>query len=141
MTTDLSLKVTQQIAAPPERVFDAWLDPETLTRFITPDPGFAEPEVSNDPREGGRFDIIMKSAQRDLPHWGVYKEIDRPNRLVFTWASEFSLEDSTVTLTFAPHDGGTRVTLVHERFLSEEMRDNHEKGWGAILMRLQGVIG
>ena len=140
MTTDLSLKVTQQISASPERVFDAWLDPQTLTKFITPDPGFAEPDVSNDPRVGGRFDIIMK-ADRDLPHWGIYKEIDRPNRLVFTWVSEFSREDSVVTLTFAGKDGGTEVTLVHERFHSEEMRDNHEKGWGAILVRLQGEFG
>lgn len=140
MTTDLSLKVTQQIAAPPERVFDAWLDPRMLTKFITPDPGFAEPEVSNDPREGGRFDIIMK-ADRDLPHWGIYKVIDRPKRLVFTWVSEWSLEDSVVTLTFAPKDGGTEVTLVHERFKNEEIRDNHNRGWGAILARLQGVLG
>ncbi|MDU8945335.1 SRPBCC family protein [Ovoidimarina sediminis] len=139
MTTDLSLKVTQQIAAPPERVFDAWLDPRMLTKFITPDPGFAEPEVSNDPREGGRFDIIMK-ADRDLPHWGIYKVIDRPKRLVFTWVSEWSLEDSVVTLTFAPKDGGTEVTLVHERFKNEEIRDNHERGWGSILARLKAEM-
>ncbi len=141
MTTDLSLRVTQHIAAAPERVFDAWLDPATLVHFITPDPGFREPEVTNDPREGGGFKVIMKAPERDLPHWGTYKEIDRPNRLVFTWVSEFSLEDSTVTLTFAPKDGGTDVTLTHERFKSEELRDNHEKGWGAILNRLAQHLG
>lgn len=140
MTTDLMLKVTRHVAAPPERVFDAWLSAETMTRFITPDPGFKDPDVTIDPREGGRFDIIMKAPERDLPHWGIYKTIDRPNRLVFTWASEFSLEDSTVTLTFAPSGTGTDVTLVHERFKSEEMRNNHEAGWTSILSRLSEAV-
>lgn len=141
MTADLALKVTRHVAAPPERVFDAWLDPETLARFITPDPGFAEPEVTVDAREGGRFDIVMKAPERDLPHWGIYRHIDRPNRLEFSWVSEFSREDSLVTLSFKPKDGGTEVTLVHERFFSEEMRDNHEKGWASILNRLGDAIG
>jgi len=133
MTTDLSLKVTQHIAASPERVFDAWLKPDTLREFITPDDTLGKADVTLDAREGGRFDIIMKGSERPLPHWGIYKKIDRPRELVFTWVSEWSLEDSTVTLTFQPSGDGTDVTLIHERFMSEEMRDNHEKGWGRIL--------
>ena len=140
MTTDLSLKVTRTVAAPPERVFDAWLDPATLARFITPAPDFDTPEVTLDAREGGRFDILMKSKDSEIPHWGIYHEIRRPDRLVFSWVSAYSREDSLVTLTFTPDGTGTQVTLVHERFLSEEMRDNHEKGWSAILQHLAEVF-
>lgn len=140
MTTDLSLKVSKVIAAPPKRVFDAWLDPATLVKFITPDPTLAAPDVTVDATEGGRFDIIMKGSERELPHWGTYREIRRPERLVFTWESEFSIAGSTVTLTFAPEGDGTRLTLVHERFKSEEMRDNHEKGWTAIVTHLGGLL-
>ena len=83
----------------------------------------------------------MKGQERDLPHWGVYQEIRRPERLVFTWESEFSVTGSTVTLTFAPQDGGTELTLVHERFKTEELRDNHEKGWTAIAEHLGRILG
>ncbi|MEM9341503.1 MAG: SRPBCC domain-containing protein [Pseudomonadota bacterium] len=136
MTTDLSLKVTHHIPASPERVFDAWLTPETLRKFITPDFTLEQADVTLDPREGGRFDIIMKGTERPLPHWGIYKTIDRPRTLVFTWVSEWSLEDSTVTLTFTPSGTGTDVTLVHDRFMNDEMRDNHERGWASILRAL-----
>ena len=139
MTTDLSLKVTRRISASPEQAFDAWLTPATLQKFITPDPGFDAPDVSLDPREGGRFDILMKSGDTELPHWGIYKEIRRPERLVFTWASEYSFEDSIVVLTFEPEGSGTRVTLTHDRFRNEEMRENHEKGWTAILDSLDAA--
>ncbi len=140
MTTDLSLKITKVFAAPPERLFDAWLDPARLARFITPDPTYAAPDVTVDATEGGRFDIVMKGHERDLPHWGVYREIRRPERLVFTWESEFSIAGSTVTLTFAPEGTGTRLTLVHERFSGEDIRDNHEKGWTMIAENLARLL-
>ncbi|MEM0946814.1 MAG: SRPBCC domain-containing protein [Pseudomonadota bacterium] len=140
MTTDLSLRVTRFFAATPERVFDAWLDPAKLVLFITPDPTLAAPDVTVDPAEGGRFDIIMKGTNRDLPHWGVYREIRRPEKLVFTWESEFSIAGSTVTLTLEPEGDGTRLTLTHEHFSSEEIRDNHEEGWSMITDHLAKVV-
>ena len=44
----------------------------------------------------------MRAGSDDMPHAGTYVTIDRPRRLVFTWESPFSVEDSTVALTFAP---------------------------------------
>jgi uncharacterized protein YndB with AHSA1/START domain len=48
-------------------VFDARLDPAMLTRFILPDPAMPQPEVENDPREGGRFTIVMQAGDDKLP--------------------------------------------------------------------------
>ena len=140
MTTDLALRVVRRVNAPRARVFDAWLDPMRLARFITPAPDFDTPDVSLDPREGGRFDILMKGKGQEIPHWGTYREITRHSRLVFTWESPFSVEGSTVTLTFHEDGDGTVVTLVQELFASEEMRTNHEKGWSAILDQLARTV-
>lgn len=138
--TDLSLTVDRIIKAPQERVFNAWLDPEMLARFIIPGPGMTVPHAASDAREGGRFEIVMKAGDDEIPHAGEYREIKPHERIVFTWESPFSVDDSTVTLTFDPVEGGTRVTLTHVRFPDKESRDNHEGGWNAILEALDGVM-
>ncbi|NNE86510.1 MAG: SRPBCC domain-containing protein [Silicimonas sp.] len=139
--TDLKLEITRTIAASPEAVFDAWLNPEMLAQFMTPMPDVIIPEATADAREGGRFKVVMRVGDQDLPHAGTYKTIKRPDELAFTWESPMSpVEDSTVTLKFASVPDGTEVTLRHVRFPSEESRDNHEKGWGGILEALNRVL-
>lgn len=137
--SELSMQVSRTIKAPAEALFNAWLEPKMLAKFMIPGEGMPEPRVENDPREGGAFLIVMQGQDRELPHKGVYKTINRHSRIVFTWESEFSPEGSTVTLDFAEVAEGTRVDLTHVKFLSEEMRDNHQAGWGQILATLEAV--
>jgi len=139
--TDLTVNITKTVHAPIEQVFDAWLNPELLTRFILPAPGMPQPEVENEPREGGRFTIVMHVGDDRIPHTGSYLELDRPHRLRFSWESPYSTDDSTVTLDFAEIDSTTtRVELTHVKFLHEEARSDHEGGWGNILDRLSELF-
>lgn len=138
--TDLTLTVERTINAAQEDVFNAWLNPEMLKKFMTPGPGMTVPRASTDAKKGGRFDIIMQGGDNELPHAGTYKEIDPHSRIVFTWESPFSVDDSTVTLTFAPEGEGTHVTLSQVRFLDAETRDNHEGGWKSILNALDAAL-
>jgi uncharacterized protein YndB with AHSA1/START domain len=141
MTTDLALKITRRIAAPPERLFDAWLDPAMLRSFMSPGGGVSTTQAQTDPRPGGRYDILMHNEMGEIPHWGVYREIDRPNRLAFTWNSPHAEPDSLVTLTFRKVGDDTEVTLVHDRFPSEQSRSGHEGGWTSILAALDAALG
>jgi uncharacterized protein YndB with AHSA1/START domain len=139
--TDLSVNINQTINAPIEKVFDAWLDPSMLARFILPDPAMPQPEVENDPREGGRFTIVMFVGEDKLPHSGTYLTIDRPRRLAFSWESAFSTDDSSVTLDFTAVDANTtNIELTHVKFLHEEARSDHAGGWGNILDKLAEII-
>lgn len=138
-TNDLSLTVSRTIEAPVEKVFDAWLDADMLSRFMTPGEDVTVPSVAVDAVEGGSFEILMKVGEKELPHSGIYKTIDRCSRLVFTWESPHSIDGSTVTLDFRPVDGGTEVTLTQVRFSSEDSRDGHGKGWAAILSALEST--
>ena len=140
MTTDLALKITRRIAAPAETLFDAWLDPAMLKRFAAPGPDDAVLRADLDPRVGGRFDIVMRNDMGEIPHWGVYREIDRPRRLAFTWNSPHAAPDSVVSIDFAERDGETEVTLVHDRFPSEASRAGREQGWSAMLEKLADVV-
>lgn len=135
--TELSLAVSRTISAPASKVFEAWLDPQMIAKFMRPMPEMPAPDVKNDPVEGGRFDILMKAGDDEIPHAGTYQEISRYSRLVFTWESPFSVDGSTVTLDFDEVDGKTNVTLTHVKFPSEESRDNHKSGWTAILASLE----
>ena len=135
---DLTLTVERVIDAPAEKLFDAWLDPETMKRFICPF-DTTVPTAFSDAHEGGRFEVMMRVNGKDLPHTGTYNEIDRPNRLVFTWESHASRDDSEVTLTFTPGTGGTHVKLTQVRFVGEDQREGHRKGWTSILEKLAAV--
>ncbi len=139
--TDLTVNITKIIHAPIEKVFDAWLSAETLSQFILPMPGMPSPQVENQAREGGNFTIIMQVGDDKIPHSGKYLEISRPNKLVFTWDSPFSIDGSTVTLKFTDMgENKTNVDLTHVKFPDEESRVNHEGGWGNILEVLNDVL-
>lgn len=131
--TDLTLTVHRHISAPIEKLYKAWLDPHMLSQFMTPDEGVSVSKAVVDPVEGGRYLIVMKSAVREMPHSGTYLTLSPYSKIEFTWESPFSTQDSTVTIDFETKDNGTLVTINHVKFISEEMRTNHENGWKEIL--------
>jgi len=140
--SDLSLTVKKTIPAPVEKVFDAWLDPKMLAKFMMPGPAMSVPKAESDGREGGRFNIVMATPEQEIPHAGTYLEISPHSRIRFTWESPYSVDDSTVTLDFkATGDKTTEVALTHVKFASEEARDNHKGGWTSILDMLATTLG
>jgi uncharacterized protein YndB with AHSA1/START domain len=139
---ELELTVSRTIAAPRKEVFDAWLSPAMLAKFMgPPSAATGNADVSNDPVKGGRFSIVMKMDGRDVPHSGTYLEIDPHTRLAFTWQSPHSLDDSEVTIDFAePVPGKTAITLKQVKFKSEGARDGHITGWNTIIDNLAKQI-
>ena len=127
-----AVRIQRTINATPERVFDAWLDPEALTNFMRPGPTMTCDAVT-DPRVGGKFLITMMGGGSVHPHTGEYLEIDRPRRLVFTWYSKSTaMASSTVTIELEPAAGGrTDLTLTHVG-LPEKQVEGHNGGWTAI---------
>ncbi len=138
---ELSLNINKTIKAPIEKVFDAWLNPKLLSLFMTPMPGMPPSDVTTDAKVGGVFTIIMKAGEDQLPHTGKYLEINRPNKLVFTWQSHNSIDGSTVTLLFDEmNKNTTNIRLSHEKFIDEKARDDHQGGWGNILNVLNSLM-
>jgi len=138
--TDLSLTCKRTIKASPEQVYNAWLSPETMMKFMSPGPNMHVREARADAKVGGRF-FVMMVGETDLPHEGSYKVLTPHSRIVFTWEAPWSAPDTQVELLFAPVDGGTEVTLTQVKFITEESRDNHIGGWTGILGKLETVFG
>ena len=131
---DLSLTVERRINAPVEKVYAAWLDPATLTRFFSNVPGVTLSAAKAEPRVGGRFQLDIQAGGKTLPHSGTYLELNPHSRIAFTWESHSStVEGSTVTLDLVPDRTATLLTLTHVRFANEARRNDHAGSWAKIL--------
>ena len=137
----IRLTVERRIAAPPERVFDAWLDPEAVGAWLFATPAGVMERVEIEPRVGGRFMIAERRGDALAEHFGEYVEIDRPRRLVFTFATDGEEAPSRVTVTLKPDGQGTCLTLVHEMDAKwADYADRTRHGWTTILEGLASEL-
>jgi uncharacterized protein YndB with AHSA1/START domain len=127
------LIIKRAFNVPAELVFDAWLDPDAAGRWLFATPDGKMHSVKIDPQVGGEFEIIEKRGDELTRHIGTYLEIERPRRLVFTFAvPQYSAEFTKVTIDIMPLDSGCELTLTHEGVLPE-WRENTADGWTMIL--------
>src|SRR5258706_15833743 len=144
---DLALVITRSFDAPRERVFDAWPDPAQIGKWIGPRNIRAEVMASS-PKGGGRYRIHMRGTDgSDGPIVsGIYREIARPERLVFTWSWEtahsqgMAGEETVIILTFRERGSKTEMILRHEGFAAKESRDSHDKGWNGSFDKLAETL-
>jgi uncharacterized protein YndB with AHSA1/START domain len=137
---DRTARVTRRFDASIERVFDAWLDPQKAGTWLFATPTGQIVRVEIDARVGGSFVITRREGNDDIEHVGTYLELDRPRRLVFTFAvPKFSTEATRVSLDFKAPSKGCELTLTHEGVLPEWL-DRTTEGWGGILSSLAGVL-
>jgi uncharacterized protein YndB with AHSA1/START domain len=134
------LVVRREIAVPRERVFQAWLDSESLAEWMRPG-NFDRSLVTVDPRVGGGFRIVMQgSGHGPVEHRGEYLAIEPPSLLSFTWISRNTDDRPTVvTIEFHERGTGTELVLTH-RGLPEKAVEGHRKGWTAIVQLLDEVL-
>jgi uncharacterized protein YndB with AHSA1/START domain len=134
------LVVRRQIAVPRERVFEAWLDSESLAQWMRPGDS-TRAIVSVDPRVGGGFRIVMEGPTRGtIEHVGEYLAIDPPSLLSFTWISEKTDHQPTVvTIEFHERGAGTELVLTH-RHLPPAAVEAHRMGWTDVVHLLDEAL-
>jgi uncharacterized protein YndB with AHSA1/START domain len=122
-----SVRISRQVGAAPERIFDAWL-------------GAMSPESGA--RVGGEFGIGRRRDGEGVEYSGEYLEIDRPYRLVFSlFAEKYALRDDRVIVELAPVAGQSLLVLTHELSLPDpEERSRIRRGWARVLDRLGALL-
>lgn len=131
-----SLVVRRVFDAPPERVFDAWLDPGSAGKWLFATETGEMVRVEIDARVGGRFVFVDRRDGEDVEHTGEYLGIDRPRRLAFTFAvPNYSAIATYVTIDIVPNGSGCELTMTHENVLPEWLEPTRS-GWTGILEKL-----
>lgn len=148
--SDRELVLTRIINAPREKVFQAWTDPELLKQWFTPRP-WTTPVVQVDVRPGGANLIVMRGPDgNEFPNRGVYLEVVRNERLVFTDAYTKAWEPSakpfmTAVLTFEDAGGGQTKYTARVLHWTAADREAHEKmgfhpGWDKATDQLEALV-
>lgn len=136
----IPVQVTHRFSASAERVYDAWLDPARVGRWLFATPTGTVVRAEIDARVGGRFTIVDRRDGEDVLHTGEYLELDRPRRLVFTFGvPKYSPEFDRVTVDIAPLGSGCELTLTHD--VTPQWADGARGGWVDILGSLARALG
>lgn len=145
MTSKPTAIAVQTFKVPAARVFDAILDPDMIARFMF-GPLLREETILRilaDARVGGQFSYKVQRGEHVIDHVGKFLKLDRPRRIVFTWAiaGEGDDDPSIVSIDITPTPDGCSLRLVHE--MDEkwaEFVDRSRGAWEKMLGVLAGLL-
>lgn len=142
------LVLTRLLDAPREKLFRCWTENDLLKQWFVPAPwSIAKADV--DVRPGGRSFIVMADPEgKEYPNQGVYLEVVKNEKIVFTDAFTEAWTPSekpffTGIITFADEGGKTRYTA-RARHWTEADKKSHEEmgfheGWGKCAEQLEAL--
>jgi uncharacterized protein YndB with AHSA1/START domain len=136
-----SLVISRTYPAPVERVFKAWTDANQLGQWFAPSDDYTT-KATVDLRVGHEYRISIAHKGGNVHNvLGIYRLIDPPRKLVYTWRWEGGPEtDTLVTVDFTPRGDSTEVTITHDQFLDVETRNKHNEGWSGCFNRLERFL-
>jgi uncharacterized protein YndB with AHSA1/START domain len=142
--SSLQVSLRRLYGKPRADVFKAWTDAKELKRWWGP-VGYDAPSIEVDLRVGGRYRFTMRKLADGHTSivTGVYQEIVPGERLVFTWNWEQGPpfgSNTLVTVEFRDAAGGTELVLIHEKFESEQAREEHTKGWNSCFEKFETAL-
>ena len=142
-STGLVLEMTGRLAASPERVFYALIEPAELARWWGPR-GFTTSQIEVDLGVGGHYRFTMRPPEGEpFALTGEFLEVHAPSRLSYTFRWEPPDPDdreTVVVLALEAVGDGTRLFLSQGEFATEERLELHRSGWSDSLEKLRRLV-
>jgi len=139
ITTINPVKVGQVYKFCPEIIFDAWVDPGMIRKWLFVGPTSEIINIEIDPVAGGKFSILEleQNNGEHIDHFGKYKKVDRPHNLEFTLSVPKHFKGETsVNIEIIPQPGGCHLQLTQMGVPPETT----EKNWRDMLAQLNSVL-
>ncbi len=134
--------VRRLLPAPPEAVYDEWLDPGALADWMCPRPARCR-NVESEPHVGGRLRIDIEDGDAEFYVSGQYLVLDRPSRLSFSWTCSTWPDPtarSVVTVLLEARGNGQTLMTIEHALLPPGLVDQHARGWQAIAGQLAAAL-
>jgi uncharacterized protein YndB with AHSA1/START domain len=138
--TDITTSHRIDIAAPPERVWEALTTPEQISRW------FFGVETESDWQVGRS--LVHRGQYQGQPYEdrGEILELDPPKRFVHThWSPMSGLPDTPehaqrVTWSLEPSAGGTTLIVAEDNLPSEQAKTISDQSWPQALDGLRALL-
>ncbi|HEY3180116.1 MAG TPA: SRPBCC family protein [Casimicrobiaceae bacterium] len=131
-----TLRVTRRYGMPPERVFDAWINPAMARIWLFATALRPMARVQIDARAGGAFRLVDEHDGGVIEYAGEYVEVSPYRRLIFTLKLNNPRDVLTrVTVEVTRLKMRSRLTLLHENVPPHTASDQKAR-WIGILYGL-----
>lgn len=146
--SDHQVVLKKEFTAPIEKVFQAWVDPQLIMQWYSPE-NMTTPHVEADPRIGGSYAITMvytETPEQGATVRGVYKEIDKPYKLRFSWQWDGQEDVTEVTVALRKISANqTELILIHGGFVDKKYKTgfgvaDHKNGWTTAFHKLTELM-
>jgi uncharacterized protein YndB with AHSA1/START domain/DNA-binding transcriptional ArsR family regulator len=136
------VRIERTFAASAEEVFDAWTSPEVMRRWFHCGVDWDTPLAEVDLRVGGKVRVVMRRPDgTEVEAQGEYKLIDRPHRLVMTWAfDDDPSNEQLIELSLRESEGSTTALMVNSGISTDGRRAAQEEGWQGCFDQLERVV-
>ena len=130
------------IAAPPESVFQALVDPEQVLQWWGQEGVYQCREFSADVRPGGRWRSAgIGPDGRGFEVRGEYLEVDPPRLLVHSWIASWTGDaKTTVRWELERAGNGTAVRLCHSGLSAHPGIGENYRGWPRMLTWIKALL-
>jgi uncharacterized protein YndB with AHSA1/START domain len=134
-----SVHVTRRFDVPLEQVFEAWVNPDLLQRWLAP-------TVEVDARVGGHFRLEVSKPEGTHVVKGVYRELVQGQHIMMNWVYEGPMGsadkmEALLTVDFHRRGSDTEIELHHDHLTNPAYRETIQRGsWTRAFDQLENIL-
>jgi uncharacterized protein YndB with AHSA1/START domain len=142
VTGDREIRMTRELDAPRQMVWDCHTKPELVRRWLLGPPGWTMPVCDIDLRVGGRYRYVWAKEGAEMGMGGEYRIVDAPAKLSSReiFDQDWTGGETIATQTFEERNGKTLLATVivyaskegRDAALATPMMDGMEAGYARL---------